>query len=144
MDEDDVEYLEKLMTNETNENITNLTFKEIDLRKREIITELELSIRYTKELLKKLDDYRYVDEMPDLQVGRYMRWINLTKPDNIKLTNGGILCEIKIEDAIILILKNNMNQFFQISMDENLVFQRLSDQEKIILYAVDYVNNKKE
>lgn len=140
MDENDVKYLEKLMTNETNENITSLTFQEIDLKKREIISELELSNKYTNDLLKKLDDYRYVDEMPDLQVGRYMRWINLTKPDNIKLTNGGILCEIKIEDAIILVLKNNMNRFFQISMDENLVFQRLSDQEKIILYAVDYVN----
>ncbi len=140
MDENDVLYLEKILTNETNENITNLNFQEIDDKKREIIDELELSNKATKDLLKKLEDYRYVDEMPELQVGRYMRWINLTKPDNIKLTNGGILCEIKIEDAIILVLKNGMNRFFQINMDENFVFQRLSDQEKIILYAVDYLN----
>ena len=140
MDENDVHYLEKILTNETNENITNLNFQEIDDKKREIIDELELSNKMTKDLLKKLEDYRYVDEMPELQVGRYMRWINLTKPDNIKLTNGGILCEIKIEDAIILVLKNGMNRFFQINMDENFVFQRLSDQEKIILYAVDYLN----
>ena len=140
MDENDVLYLEKILTNETNENITNLNFQEIDDKKREIIDELELSNKVTKDLLKKLEDYRYVDEMPELQVGRYMRWINLTKPDNIKLTNGGILCEIKIEDAIILVLKNSMNRFFQINMDENFVFQRLSDQEKIILYAVDYLN----
>ena len=140
MDENDVLYLEKILTNETNENITNLNFQEIDDKKREIIDELELSNKVTKDLLKKLEDYRYIDEMHELQVGRYMRWINLTKPDNIKLTNGGILCEIKIEDAIILVLKNSMNRFFQINMDENFVFQRLSDQEKIILYAVDYLN----
>ena len=78
--------------------------------------------------------------MTDLQNGRYISWINLTKPDNIKLTTGGILCEIKIEDSVILVLKNNMNRFFQINMDENLIFQRLSDQERIILYALDYLN----
>ena len=132
MDENDVHYLEKILTNETNENITNQTFQEIDEKKREIIGELELSNLATKDLLKKLEDYRYIDEMPDLQVGRYIRWINLTNPEQIKLTNGGILCEIKIEDAVILVLKNSMNRFFQINMDVNLIFQRLSEQERII------------
>lgn len=140
MDENDVHYLEKILTNETNENITNQTFQEIDEKKREIIGELELSNVATKDLLKKLEDYRYIDEMPDLQVGRYIRWINLTNPKQIKLTNGGILCEIKIEDAVILVLKNSMNRFFQINMDVNLIFQRLSEQERIILYAIDLVN----
>ncbi len=140
MDENDVHYLEKILTNETNENITNQTFQEIDEKKREIIGELELSNLATKDLLKKLEDYRYIDEMPDLQVGRYIRWINLTNPEQIKLTNGGILCEIKIEDAVILVLKNSMNRFFQINMDVNLIFQRLSEQERIILYAIDLVN----
>ena len=140
MDENDVHYLEKILTNETNENITSQTFQEIDEKKREIIYELELSNLAAKDLLKKLEDYRYIDEMPDLQIGRYIRWINLTNPDKIKLTNGGILCEIKIEDAVILVLKNSMNRFFQINMNENLVFQRLSEQERIILYAIDLVN----
>lgn len=140
MDENDVHYLEKILKNETNENITNQTFQEIDEKKREIIGELELSNVATKDLLKKLEDYRYIDEMPDLQVGRYIRWINLTNPKQIKLTNGGILCEIKIEDAVILVLKNSINRFFQINMDVNLIFQRLSEQERIILYAIDLVN----
>ena len=140
MNENDVQYLEKILTNETNENITDKTFEEINEKKREIIDELELSNKQTKDLIKKLEEYRYIDEMPDLQVGRYIRWINLTKPDNIKLTTGGLLCEIKIEDTIILVLKNNMNRFFQINLDENLIFQRLSDQERIILYALDFLN----
>ena len=96
-----------------------------------------------KKLIKKLEDYRYVDELPELQEGRYIRWINLTDPDNLKLTNGGVLCEIKIEDSVILVLKNNMNRFFQLNMDECLIFQRYSDQEKVILYAVDYLNEVK-
>ena len=140
MDENDVHYLEKILTNETNENITNQTFQEIDEKKSEIIDELGLIKKVNNNLLKKLHEYRYIDEMTDLQNGRYIRWINLTKPDNIILTTGGILCEIKIEDSVILVLKNNMNRFFQINMDENLIFQRLSDQERIILYALDYLN----
>ena len=140
MDENDVHYLEKILTNETNENITSQTFQEIDEKKREIIYELELSNAAAKDLLKKLEEYRYIDEIPDLQVGRYIRWINLTNPEKIKLANGGILCEIKIEDTVILVLKNSINRFFQINMDENLVFQRLSEQERIILYAIDLAN----
>jgi hypothetical protein len=135
MDENDIEYLEKALINETNEGITKLTYNYIDTQKKDILANLELPKRITKELLKKLEDYRFVDELPDFVEGRYIRWIKLTDPKNLKLTNGGILCEVKIEDSVILVLKNNMNRFFQINLDENLVFQRLSDQEKIILYA---------
>lgn len=51
MDENDVQYLEKILINETNENIISLTFQVIDEKKREII--YELSNILTKDLLKK-------------------------------------------------------------------------------------------
>ena len=140
MNDDEIAYLDKALMNENNENITKITFKEADKNKYDILSELELSKSVLKKMLKKLEDYRYVDELPELQEGRYIRWINLNNPANLKLTNGGILCEIKIEDSVILVLKNNLNRFFQVNMDESLVFQRFSDQEKVILYAVDYVN----
>ena len=53
--------------------------------------------------------------------------------------NGGILCEIKIKDSISLIMKNKNNYFFQVKLDEALIFQRLTNQEKIILYAIDLI-----
>ena len=47
---------------------------------------------------------------------------------------------IKIEENIILVLKNVVSKkFFQINMEENLLFQKLSDQEKVILYAVEHL-----
>jgi len=140
MDEEEIQYLEKALINETNEGITKLTYNYITTQKNDIITNLELPKKKTRELLKKLEDYRSVDELQELIEGRYLRWIKLTDPENIKLTTGGILCEIKIEDSIVLVLKNNMNIFFQINLDENLVFQRLSVQEKIILFAIDCSN----
>ena len=140
MNSDDIQYLEKILNNENNESLMNLTFDKIDTKKREIVDELSLSKKETKELFKKLEDYRYVEEMQELRVGNYIRWINLNDPDNLELKNGAILSEVKIEDNILLVLKNFISRrFFQINMEENLLFQKLSDQEKVILYALDHV-----
>ena len=140
MNDDDIIFLEKSLINNNNKNISKLTFHNINNEKQNIINELNLTKKDTKSLLKKLEEYQYIDEYPELVEGRYIRWINITNPDNIKLNNGGILCEIKIENYISLLMKNNRNYFFQINLDENLVFQKLTDQEKIILYAIDITN----
>ena len=140
MEEHELDFLEKSLTNTNNTGIKDLTYSKINNIKQNILKELDLTKTHTNQLLKKLQDYRYIDELPELIEGRYLRWINLDDVNNIKLTTGGILCEIKVDDSIILVLKNNMNRFFQIIFDENLVFQRLSDQEKVILYAIDIVN----
>ena len=140
MNEEEIAYLEKALNNDNNENITNLTFKDVNQKKQIILEDLQLSNNELKKMLKNLEDYKYIDELPELQDGRYIRWINLSNPDNLKLTNGGILCDIKIEDSVILVLKNNFNNFFCVNMDKSLVFQKLSLQEKVILYALDYVN----
>jgi hypothetical protein len=132
--------LEKSLNNNNNKNISTLTFDTINKEKELIINELNLSKKNTNELLKKLKDYQFIDEYPQLIEGRYIRWINITNPDHIMLATGGILCEIKINDSIVLIMKNKNNVFFQIKLDETLVFQRLTNQEKIILYAIDLIN----
>jgi len=132
--------LEKSLQNTNNKKIVKLSFDDINKEKETILKELNLSKKNTKELLKKLKDYQYVDEYSQLTEGRYLRWINLTNPHALKLTNGGILCEIKINDSISLIMKNKNNVFFQIKLDECLLFQRLTTQEKIILYAIDLSN----
>ena len=140
MNETDMLFLEKSLTNECNKNISKLTFDDINKNKQDIISDLYLNKREKDTLLKQLKDYQYIDELPDLVEGRYIRWINIINPHNIKLTNGGILCEIKMEDYVTLVMKNKMNRFFQINLDENLIFQKLTDQEKVILYAIDLVN----
>lgn len=132
--------LEKSLNNNNNKNISTLTFDTINKEKELIINELKLSKKNRNELLKKLKDYQFIDEYPQLIEGRYIRWINITNPDYIKLTNGGILCEIKINDSITLLMKNKNNVFFQIKLDECLLFQRLTNQEKIILYAIDLID----
>ena len=140
MNDDEIKYLDKALHNENNESLMNLTFDKIEKKKKEILGELGLSKTVTKDLLTRLEDYRYVEELQELQIGNYMRWVDLKDPDNLELTNGAILSEIKVDDNTVLVMKNFISRkFFQISIDENLIFQKLSDQEKIILYALDHV-----
>ena len=140
MNENDIDYLTKAINNENNESLLNLTFDKISKKKNIILQELQLSKKKISELETKLEDYRYVEELQELNVGNYIRWINLNNPENLVLSNGAILSEVKIEDNIILVLKNIVSKkFFQINMEENLLFQKLSDQEKVILYAIDHL-----
>jgi len=141
MNKDEIEYLEKAVNNEKNELLMNLTFDKLDNKKREILEELQLPNTKIKELLKKLEDYRYIEEMHELQPGNYIRWIDLNYPDNLDLKYGAILSEIKVENNIILILKNFVSKrFFQITMEESFIFQKLSDQERVILYVLDHLD----
>jgi hypothetical protein len=39
-----------------------------------------------------------------------------------------------------MMIKNNMNRVFQIKMDECVIFQKISDQENVILSALKYLN----
>ena len=140
MNEDDMPFLKKSLENDCNKNISKLTFTSINKEKEDVIKELGMTKKDTKDLLNRLKEYQYIDELPNLVEGRYIRWINITNPNYIKLTNGGILCEIKMEDYVTLVMKNSMNRFFQINLDENLIFQKLTEQEKIILYAIDLID----
>ena len=108
-----------------------------------MLKELNLSREDTLDFLSKLRNYRYVDEMDDLKYGTYLRWIPLNNPKKIELTKGAIFCEMKITDeGVQLICKNHgyNNRFFQIKLDENLVFQRLTQQEQVLLSALDHLS----
>tara|TARA_B110000027_G_scaffold21390_1_gene22776 strand:+ start:1787 stop:2206 length:420 start_codon:yes stop_codon:yes gene_type:complete len=129
----DEDLLKKALENENNESIVNLTISKIKSQKNDILQKLNLSTENLKDNLKKLKEYRYINNINDLNYGSFIRCINLKKVDNIKLTNGGYVCDIKVNNGIELLCRNNYNNFFQIRFDENLIFQKLTDQEKIIL-----------
>jgi hypothetical protein len=91
--------------------------------------------------MKKLQDYLYVDELDHLKEGAYIRWIPINDPNNIYLTQGGILCEPKITDnGIILVCKNFARRHYEIKMEECIIFQKLTNQEQVLLSALDYLN----
>jgi|688.fasta_scaffold13205_5 hypothetical protein len=89
-----------------------------------------------EKTIKKLIGYQYIDEIVHLQKGKYIRWISTAGP--YRLTNGGIIIDIKFLDTGTHILcKNNMGKIIQIKIDESIIFQKLSTTEQIIVTAND-------
>jgi len=139
----DVNKLLKALDDESNETLLNFTSDKIREMNLNVLKELQMSKQHTLELLKKLKDYKYVDEMNELKYGAYIRWIPIEDPDNIHLTKGALFCEMKITDnGVFFICKNYGYNFrhFQISMDKNLIFQKLTDQELVLLSALNHLS----
>ena len=141
MTELNIEKLLSALEDDDNAELLELDFKKIEIEKTDILDKLQLPKKQQNELLKKLKQYRFIDELPGMKYGSYVRWISLKNPENLKLTNGGIVCEIKVGDkGIVIVCKNNFNRFFQLNMTETLIFQKLTEQELVLLSALEYIN----
>jgi hypothetical protein len=139
----DVQKLLKALEDDSNETLLNFTTDKIRDMNLNILKELHLSKQDTLELLKKLRDYKYVDEMNELKYGAYIRWIPIEDPTSIHLTKGALFCEMKItDDGVFCVCKNYgfKSRHFQISIDKNLIFQKLTDQELVLLSALDHLS----
>jgi hypothetical protein len=138
MDED---LLKKALDNEKNEVILKLDTEKVMKAKNDILEQLNFTKKDLKLIQKKLKNYRFIDDIKELHYGSYIRWISLKTPDNIRLTNGGIVCDMKeVNDDIRIVCKNNMNRLFQLKMSENIIFQKVSEQERILLHVMDYLH----
>jgi hypothetical protein len=138
----DVNKLLKALDDETNENLLDFTSQKMKEMNLKIIKELHLPRDETLDIMKKLRDYKYVDEMSDLKYGTYIRWICIEDHKKISLVKGAIFCEMKItDDGVFLVCKNYgyNSRHFQIKMDTCLIFQKLTDQEQILLSALDHL-----
>jgi hypothetical protein len=139
----DINKLLKALDDESNENLLNFTTEKIREMNLKILNELHLSKKDTLELLSKLNEYKYVDEMNDLKYGTYIRWLPIEDPNNIYLTKGAIFCELKITDNGVSCICKNYGfklKHFQIEMDKNLIFQKLTTQELVLLSALDHLS----
>lgn len=139
----DEDKLLQALEDDENKCLLNLTTSKIKSIKNNVLQQLSLDREDLIILHDKLQEYRYVDEIPDVKYGCYIRWIRLKNPDEIKLTNGGVVIDVSVmNDDIYLTCKNNRNRMFKLKMSENIIFQKLTEQEKILLSVLDYVNDK--
>ena len=130
----------KALDDESNDVLLNFTTEKIIEMNLKILNELALTKKETDDMMRKLRDYIYVDEMNDLKYGSYIRWIPIEDPENINLSKGALFCEVKItHEGVFCICKNYGfgNRYFQISIDKNLIFQKLKDQELVLINALD-------
>ncbi len=141
MDNNQVDDLLDALENDSNSSIINLTSRKIKEHKNNVLQQIQLSREKLKLYHKKLKDYRYCTDLKDIQYGFYIRWIPLKDPENMNLTNGAIICDVKLVNGQLHVLCKNRGRMMQIKFDEVLIFQKLSDQERVILSILDYLDN---
>jgi len=135
----------KALDNDKNEYLMHLSNSKIKREKNDILQQIQLSGPILKLMHGKLADYRYMSDADSLRNGSYIRWINLTKLDKTTpekmLTNGPLICDWKIYDnGLHGVCKTHIGRIIQIKFEENLIFQKLTDQEQVLLSVIDYVS----
>jgi len=143
----DINAILSAMNKTENNTIANLTLKKIHMRRHEILSSLHLTPEKMSEFERKLQMYRVIENPYDLKHNQLIRWIPLrsleTRP---YLTLGGILFNVREnleEEGIHNVSIRNVKRFvFNIKFELNIVFQRLSEEELLILRAIEYVDNE--
>ena len=140
----------KAIDNDDNLDFKDLTTKQITEEKLNILTELGLNETLIKSLMDKLKEYRYIDEIHKLKLNRPIRYIPLIDPTKIKLKNPSTPYDIVITDTginlkckcIFSIPRTTQIKmlYFSIIYDNNIVFQKLTPEELIILKVTDYLD----
>lgn len=138
----DVNKLLQALDNQQNEELLNFTTSKIKEMNAQILRELQLPSHEYAEMCRKLDGYKYVDEMNELKCGSFIRWISIENPDILILTKGAIFCELKITEQGVFCICRNIgfpSKHFRLSMETNLIFQKLTTQEVTLLSALDHL-----
>ena len=113
-------------------------YKAIQEMNLKVLKELNMSKGETLDMIKKLKEYKYVDEINDLKYGSFIRWIPLTDPTNMVFHHAGMICEVKFTDSdTIITCKNFMHRHYTIKLDECLIFQKFTNDEKILIEMID-------
>ena len=134
----DIKKLHDALGNEKNEDIINTTFQNIEKDKNNIITQLPISEEEQLDLYVKLENYRYCANVENIKVGRDLVWIPLQDVDKIK-TRAGRSAKIydTYDDTNIIYIIRGM--LYTITFSKNLIFQKITDEEKHILQMVEHL-----
>jgi hypothetical protein len=137
------EKIENALDNESNVKIMELDSIKIAQEKNDILQKLQLPRDELKYFTQTLKNYRYMENIDDIILGNYIRWVNISDPDNLKLTNGGFVSDFKeTDDTIYLVCKNAIGRFFNVDFNKCIIFQKLNAQEETLLAVINYLNKK--
>jgi hypothetical protein len=136
----DIDKLLGSIENDKNDYLERKSMKIITNEIYEKMEELQIQPKIRLEYCHKLAGYRLVDDVHELHKGKHLRWI---REDSPKLTNGGIVMNIKFLDTGTHVLcMSNGNRFIQFKFDECIIFQKMTLEEQLILMAYDYLEKK--
>lgn len=97
-------------------------------------------------MAQSLLEYRFVDKISDLHAGKAIKWLKISPPETddtkAKMKSGAICGGVRFRDdgAYILCVSINGKNFFQLKYDDHLIYQKLSNDELLILTLYDYLD----
>jgi hypothetical protein len=161
----DMDELKKAIENDNIASIVNTSHAQIKREKNDILQKLQIKGDALRIMHARLIGYKYAETKRDIRVGEYVRWISLKNPDKLTLTNGAHVCNIykrkyeNVEDddededededeeekkeVMVCIrckaIRFGTVRFFNLNLSENIVFQKLTSQEWVILDALQHL-----
>ena len=131
--------LDKALDNQQNAILLKLNNKQIAQMNKQVVCSIpHISASVSISHIKMLKGYRYVDEISDLKTNVYIKWIRIDTPN--KLTKGAISCSVKItNEGMLVMCKNYFGRFFYLNMEECVIFQKITNEEGVILSAMDFI-----
>jgi hypothetical protein len=134
----DINNLLESIENEKNDYLENKTMQTVTDEIFDKIRELGIPETKARELCNRLVGYRYVDEIHEIHKGKHIRWI---RQGADRLTNGGIVVDIKfLDNGTQILTMNSQRRFIQFKFDNCIAFQKLSVEEQLILMAYEHLD----
>ena len=140
MDEEVQNWMETIDDSRYN-YLEGMTSGKIQSEKEEVLQ--EYNEEQKKQWLEKLSSYRVVDNLQDLRLGKYCRWIVLGNQPPV-LHGGGYLIKVSFMDNGVYLTCERMKKYkMQVNMDNAVIFQKLTAEELILVMANDYVEGER-
>jgi hypothetical protein len=140
-DDLNMDLLARAAENEDNAHILNLTADAVAAAKTSILYEMVNNEVARQDIMEKLDGYVYIDEIHEVRSGTYIRWLNVGDDDDITLAKGGIFCDVRFSDyGAVLRCKTFRNRYYEVKMDNVILFRKLTPQERVLMCALTYLN----
>ena len=96
---------------------------------------LDVNDKMKLSFYNKLAGYRLIGNIYELHKGKMVRWI---RNGTNKLTNGGIVTDIKfLDNGVHVLCMNSQRRFIQYKYDDCYTFQKMSIEEQLILMAYE-------
>lgn len=132
--------IEKALEKDTNNAIMELTPSKIKQEKNDILQRIQLPREQLKSMHESLKRYRYISNIKDIVLGNFIRWINLTNPARLALTNGAFASDfLETDGTIYIVCKTPFNRFFNVDINKCIIFQKLNPQEETLLAVINYL-----
>lgn len=130
-----------LSTIEKSEYLENKSLHDVFDEKMQVLSELTRNKELVDSILEKLTDYRYVKNICDLHNAKHIRYIKKGKSPIVLERGSNVVGFLYTNKGTNIQCMRYDQRVFQIKMDDYIIFQRMNENELLILALQDKIEN---